>query len=51
MLSPDGGGRNSTFQIEELEKHRMLDLEGFQASMFFLFPWAAMGVATRIEWY
>ena len=37
--------------LEELEKHGMLDLEGFQASAFSRFSWAVMGDATRIEWY
>ena len=37
--------------LEELEKHGMLDLEGFQASAFPRCSWAAMGVATRIERY
>ena len=37
--------------LEELEKHGMLDLEGFQASAFSRFSWAAMGGSPPIEWY
>ena len=37
--------------LEELQKHGMLILEGLQASAFSRFSWAAMGGATRIEWY
>ena len=37
--------------LEELEKHGMLDLEGFQASAFSRFSWAEMGRPARIEWY
>ena len=37
--------------LEELEKHGMLDLEGFQASAFSRFSWAEMGARPPIEWY
>ena len=57
MLSPRAGlkqlefpsaGRPMSSRAGEV---RNVDLEGFQASMFFLFSWAAMGERTRIEWY
>ena len=37
--------------LEELQKHGMLILEGLQRGTFSRFSWAAMGDATRIEWY
>ena len=37
--------------LEELEKHGMLDLEGFQRGTFSRFSWAEMGHRARIEWY
>ena len=57
MLSPRTGLKQLDFpsagrpMSSELEKHGMLDLEGFQASTFSRFSWAEMGARPPIEWY